>query len=150
MKARFLLLATLVVLAGCQAASNVKTVTVSGTATAPSWSNEMTLPTNVAVSATSGGHSYSTSVPFNGSSGGFSFSIPDVPTGTYSLVITFPTTNLLIAEGTTYSLNGGTSLPVSSEGGSGSSAPYTYTIDINNITINADTTVNLSLPNNFS
>jgi hypothetical protein len=72
------------------------------------------------------------------------FLIAGVPTGTYSVTVTFQNPWGWTG-GTTYSLDGGdTWLPVDSEVVTGDSAPYTFTITIDSLPINTDTAIDLN------
>ncbi len=124
------------------------TVTVSGTVTAPFWGYYITSGNgNPIVTVSGGGRSYSVLVPVSGSSGSetFSYSISSVPTGTYSVTVTVIST-FGGSTGSTYSVNGAPFLPVSSERTTGGPTVYAYTIEIDNITINANTQIDLMLP----
>ena len=71
------------------------------------------------------------------------FLVADVPTGTYAVTVTFEN-GYGYTGGTQYSLDGGdTWLPVDSEVVTGDSAPYTFTITIDSLPIDADTTLDL-------
>lgn len=75
------------------------------------------------------------------------FLIANVPTGTYSVTVTFQNP-WGYTGGTTYSLDGGTTwLPVDSETVTGDTAPYTFTITIDSLTIDSDITIGLDFGN---
>jgi hypothetical protein len=74
------------------------------------------------------------------------FLIANVPTGTYSVTVTFQNP-FGYTGGTTYSLNGGAWTAVDSEIVDGSADPYTFTITIDSLTIDADTTIDLDFGN---
>ncbi len=82
-----------------------------------------------------------------GSSESGAFLVAGVPRGTYAVTVTFKNGNSY-AGGTQYSLDGGaTWLPVDDEIVTGTSAPYTFTITIDSLSIDTDTTLDLNFGN---
>ena len=132
----------LIGISGCKIQPRL--VTVFGTVSAPNWSGSIT--SNPIVTVSNGNQSYSAIVPVTGSLGSeiITYSIPWVPTGKYSVTITIFAS--YTGTGATYSVNGGTSAPVTSENTSTSGPPYTYTVEIDDVDISADTRVDLQLP----
>ncbi len=74
------------------------------------------------------------------------FLIANVPTGTYSVEVTFENT-WSYTGGTTYRVNGGAWTAVDGEIVTGSMAPYTFTITIDSLPVSADTTIDLDFGN---
>lgn len=120
-------------------------VTVSGTVSAANWSSFIT--GNPSIMVSDGNQSFTTLVPITGSSGSgiYNYSIPWVPTGIYSVKI-YIFTSLSGPTGATYSVNGGAYMPVISESYTGSSSPYCYSAEIDDVAINADMRIDLILP----
>jgi len=133
-----LLLIVVTALSGCSPAMD--TVSVTGTISATFWP----IKTSPILTVSSGGKSYTAILPIPsvGNPETFTFSIPWVEKGTYSLVMTFDVDSYWM--GTTYTINGGSPLPVTSEGAQVSTLyPYTYTIQIDGVKIDGDTTIDL-------
>jgi len=70
------------------------------------------------------------------------YSIPDVPEGTYSLVIVFESDNNY-EDPAVYSINGGGTVPYDSYVVTGASSPYTHTITFNNVPVTGDQTIDI-------
>ena len=108
------------------------------------------ITSDVTVTVTQGDTSVTVAAPVatysNDQSG--AFLVADVPTGTYSVGVTFESGAYGYISGTQYSLDGGdTWLPVDDETVTGDSAPYTFTITIDSLPIDTDTTLDLDFGN---
>jgi hypothetical protein len=131
----------LIGITGCKPQLGLGSITVSGTVSAPYWS----LSTDPWVTAVGGGQSFTAFAQLVGSLGSenFTYSIPWIPAGTYSVKI------YLVANyygtGATYSVDDGTPTPVTAEDAT-TGPPYTVTIEIDDVVINADTRIDLQLP----
>jgi hypothetical protein len=107
------------------------------------------ISSDVTVTVTQGDLSVTVDAPVAtyGSDQSGAFLVAGVPTGTYSVEVTFESGYGYTA-GMQYSLDGGgTWLPVDSEIVTGESAPYTFTITVDSLTIDADTTIDLDFGN---
>jgi hypothetical protein len=103
------------------------------------------ITSDVTVTVSDGEASATVSAPVadNGSTETGAFLVAGVPTGTYSVEVTFEN-GYSYGAGTQYSLDGGdTWLPVDDETVTGTSAPYTFTITIDSLAIDGDTTIDL-------
>jgi len=73
------------------------------------------------------------------------YSIPDVPEGTYNVVIVFESDNSDVYATPAYSINGGAPVPRDSYDITGSGPYYTHTITFNGVPVNGDETINIDL-----
>jgi hypothetical protein len=143
-RAVVLILASTAILAlcvACQPATD--TFKVSGTVTGLTW----TITGNAAITVTGGGQTYSLSVPASGSSSPFaSYAVPGVPKGTYTLTVTFTESNVAPPAGpqTLYTINGGASATVTMDSTTGL-GPYVWTVELDNVSISADTVIDFDL-----
>ena len=138
-------LATLVFCAGCPTLTGTDTFKVSGTVTGGNW----TITSNALITVTSGSQTYSVSVPAAVTNGSPSaaYSVAGVPKGTYSLKVVFTESTLGPPTGpqTTYSINGGSFNLVTSDSATGSGPSYDWTVELDNVSLSADTTVDFDL-----
>jgi hypothetical protein len=139
----------LIGITGCKAQLGLGSITISGIVSAPYWSSSMTA--DPWVTAVGGGQSFTAFAKFSGSLGSetFTYSIPWIPTGTYSLKIYLVTNTYGL--GATYSVDDGTPTPVTAEDATAGpplyvTPPYYVTIEIDDVVINADTRIDLQLP----
>lgn len=144
---RALVLVTVVVLAALSGCDQFGTgVTISGTLAAYYFD----ITSDVTVTITAGETSFTVQAPL--ASGGFNgeqlgaFLVAGVPTGTYAVTVTFEN-SYDYTGGTQFSLNGGAWTLVDGEVVTGTSAPYTFTITIDSLTIEADTTIDVDFGN---
>jgi hypothetical protein len=136
------LAAAVLALAGCPLLDTG--VTVTGTL----WAEYFSISSDVTVTVTQGDASVSVDVPLvsGGSTQTGAFLVANVPTGTYSVEVTFENGDSYSAW-SEYSVNGGSWIAVDNEVVTGGSAPYTFTITIDSLTIEADTMLDINFGN---
>jgi hypothetical protein len=103
------------------------------------------ITSDVTMTITQGNFSVSIAVPVVSTSSPTqigAFLVANVPTGEYAVEISFEN-SYQSAPGTTYSVNGGAWTNVDSEVVTGTSAPYTFTITIDSLPVNADETIDI-------
>jgi len=132
-----------ILLAGCGVLEGG--VTITGTVSG----DYFDITSDVRVTITQGETSFSVSVPLASDFGVQvgAFLIANVPAGDYSVVVSFEN-GYDYTGGSEYSLDGGTTwTPVDSEVVTGTSAPYTFTITIDNLAVDADETFDVYFGN---
>lgn len=134
--------AAVLVLAGCPFTGTGVTVTGSFIG------YYFDISSDVTVTITEGDVSLTVDVPVasDGNADTGAFYIANVPAGTYAVTVTFQNPSGWTS-GTEYSLDGDTYQSVDSEVVTGTADPYTFTITIDSLTIDADTTLDLNFGN---
>lgn len=137
---------SLIVLAGCSSTSSAPStqVTVSGNFTVTSVNLSTTPLVGLETSTTYNSAAVGLAQGTYGSPGTTaSYSIADVTTGSYELVVSLESTNASLAA--TYSINGGSTQSFSGTTGTGTTSPYSYNLTASSIGISANTTIDINI-----
>lgn len=130
----------LLFLAGCALGG---TAVITGTLSAAYFA----ITSDVTVTLTRGDSSFSLPVPMTGGNnqqGSFIFA--NVPTGAYAVAVSFETNNSSVP-GTRYRLDSGAWTPVDGETVTGTGFPYTFSITIDDITVEDGLTFDIDFGN---